>query len=104
MATKVPFERFKAALQRYVFEQIVPKVGDVGSQFMLGAAYGLMESKLKGKLSDAGIESNGEVDIDCLDTAIKHGFKASNDKASFSILGQKLTFSPDDWATFKRQL
>jgi len=31
MATKVPFERFKAALQRYVFEQIVPKVGDFKS-------------------------------------------------------------------------
>jgi len=104
MATKIPFERFKTALQRYVFEQIVPKVGDVGSQFMLGAAYGLMESKLKTKLSDAGIESNGEVDVDCLDTAIRHGFKASNDKATFSILGQKLTFSPDDWVAFKRYL
>lgn len=104
MATKVPFEKFKATLQRYVFENVVPKASGVGSQFMLGAAYGLMERQLKTKLEAAGLESNGEVDIDCLESAIKHGFKASNDRASFSFLGQKLTFSPDDWTAFKRLL
>lgn len=71
---------------------------------MLGAAYGLMEKQLKSRLASAGLESDDEVDIDALETAIKHGFKASNDKASFSFLGQKLTFSPEDWTAFKRLL
>lgn len=104
MATKVPYEKFKATLQRYVFEQVIPEVSGAGSQFMIGAAYGLMEKQLKTRLAAAGIESDDEVDVDALETAIKHGFKASNDKASFSFLGQKLTFSPEDWTAFKRLL
>lgn len=71
---------------------------------MLGAAYGLMEEKIGEKLCAFGLtcDDGKQVDMDLLERAVSHGFKASNGKLELSALGHKFKLSSDDWQTFKR--
>lgn len=100
---KMPMEKFRAAVQKYVFEQVIPKADGAGAQFMLGACYGIAEPRLAEKLCALGAtDEDGNVDLATLDRAVGHGFKASGGKASFSMAGHKFTFRPEDWQAFKR--
>lgn len=99
----VPFDAFKKTLERYVYEQLIPSIDGLGSKFLAGAYYGLMEKELHSKLKSVGLVSaDGKVDTDLIECALKHGFKASDDKVSFSILGNKFTFSMQDWEQMRR--
>ncbi len=103
---KIQTDKFKETLQKYVFEHVIPTVEGGGARFFLGAGYGIMESKLGEKLAMAGLlcDDGKSVDVDALERAITHGFKASDGKASFSVFGHKFTFRESDWNTFKRML
>lgn len=100
---KMPIDKFRAAVQKYVFEQVIPKVDGVGAQFLLGACYGVAEPKIGAKLAAFGAtDEDGNVDLAALDRAVGHGFKACGGKACFSVAGHKFIFRPEDWQTFKR--
>lgn len=102
---KITEERLRKALQKYVFETVIPSVGGAGTQWLLGAGYALMEDRVGALLKDAGLfGEDGTVELDALDRAVAHGFKASGGKASFSLFGHKLTFIQEDWNNFKRSL
>lgn len=102
---KITQDKFKQALQRYLFEQVVPSVGNVSSQFLIGMAYGAMENQIVPKMRVFGLVCDDDmIDTDVLERAVMHGFKASKDKFPLSLLGHTFTFKPDDWAAFKRMI
>jgi hypothetical protein len=97
-------EKFKQGLQRFVFEHVIPNV-DPFAQFMLGATWGLMEPQIIPKMKDFGlICDDGMIDLDVLERAVMHGFKASKDRFPITVLGNTFTFKPDDWAALKRYM
>lgn len=99
---KVTQDKFKQTLQAFIFDHVAPSMSGF-AQFMLGAGYGLMEMQLADKLKDLGlVAQDGMVDMDLIDRAIMHGFKASKGVFPVSILGHTITFKPEDWGTFKR--
>lgn len=101
---KVTPDKFRQTLQRFVFEHVAPSM-DGFAQFMLGASYGLMETQLGDKLKQLGLVcEDGMVDIDLVDRAITHGFKASKDHFPVRVFGHTITFKPEDWGVFKRML
>ena len=95
-------DKFKQTLQRFVFEHVIPNV-EPFAQFMLGASWGLMENQLIPKMMQFGLVcEDGMIDLDVMEKAIMHGFKAAKDKFPIPVLGHTFTFKPDDWVTFKR--
>lgn len=101
---KITTDKFRQTLQRFVFEHVAPSLNGF-AQFMLGAGYGLMETQLGDKLKQFGlVGTDGMVDMDLVDRAVMHGFKASKDSFPVSILGHTITFKPEDWGMFKRML
>lgn len=102
---KISEERLRKALQKYVFETVIPSVGGAGTQWLLGAGYALMEDRVGALLKDAGLfGEDGSMELEALERAVAHGFKASGGKASFSLFGHKLTFAQEDWNEFKKSL
>jgi hypothetical protein len=83
---KVSQDKFKQTLQRFVFEYVIPSV-EPFQQFFLGAAYGLMENQIIPKMKAFGLVCNDDmVDMDVVERAVMHGFKASKDRLPVSIL------------------
>lgn len=101
---KVAQDKFRQTLQKFVFEHVVPSM-DTFAQFMVGASYGVMELQLGEKLRHFGlIGEDSMVDMDLIDRAVTHGFKASKDRFPITVLGHTITFKPEDWGMFKRML
>lgn len=102
---KIPFDRFKQTLQRYVFEQVVPTVEGSFHQFAIGAAWGVMEEQLREKLGMVGaLCEDGQVNMELLDKAVAHGFKASKGEVMISAFMHKFRFRPEDWQIFRQML
>lgn len=99
---KVTQDKFKQTLQRFVFEHVIPSVSPF-AQFMLGAGYGLMENQIIPKMKAFGLVCDDDmVDMDVVERAVMHGFKASKDRLPMTFLGHTFTFKPEDWGAFKR--
>lgn len=98
-------DKFRGTLQRYVFETMIPSAQGGLAQFLIGATWGAMENKLGETLRQIGaICEDGTVDMELMDKAMCHGFKATKGSVPVSLFGNKFTFRQEDWNTFKRML